>query len=404
MTRPFEGLRVLDTTQVLAGPYCTYQLGLLGADVVRIEAPGDKDFIRHHGPDVALNAEGLGTSFLVQNANKRSVVLDLKHADGKALFRRLAARSDVLVENYRPGTLQRLGLGYEMLAKENPRLIWCAITGFGQTGPWSGRPAYDHLIQGVSGLMSVTGTQASGPVRVGFPITDYLVGMLAGFAVSTALYQRTATGRGQMIDVAMLDAALAMMGPLLGEALIGGRDPGPVGNTAYSGSPFSGVFPTAEGSVVIAANTAEQGRRLLRTLGTTEAEAVVQDRRLDNWLQHPALVETIHPLLHAGLASHSAEEWDAIFAEADLPAGKLRTLADLLQQPHVQQRGLLQEVELPGLDRSVPLPGVGFRLGENDAGVTSPPPRYGEHTDEVLRELGCSAEEIARYRGSGALG
>ena len=259
MARLLEGVRVLDLTNVLAGPFCCYQLAQLGAEVIKVEVPGTGDLARQLGADPQLNEQGMGASFLAQNAGKRSITLNLKHAAGKEGFRRLAASADVVVENFRPGVMARLGLGYDDLKQVRPDLIYCAISGFGQDGPLRGNPAYDQIIQGLSGVMSVTGSPHTAPLRVGYPVCDTMGGITAAFAIAAALFRRGRTGEGEAIDVSMLEATLVAMGWAVSNWLIAGVRPTPMGNENMSAAP-SGAFRTGRGLLNIAANQQAQFR------------------------------------------------------------------------------------------------------------------------------------------------
>src|SRR3954447_9356348 len=267
--RPLSGVRVLDLTNVLAGPYCSYQLMLLGAEIVKVEVPGQGDLARRLGPDPALNDAGLGTSFLAQNAGKKSVELDLKDPADRATFVDMLQGADVLLENFRAGTLTRLGFGWPRLHEINPRLVYCAISGFGQTGPMSQAPAYDQIIQGLSGMMSITGTQDTAPLRVGFPICDTVGGLAAALHISAALAGRTRTGRGCFLDVSMLEAAISAMGWAISNYLISGVPPEPMGDQNATAAP-SGTFDTADDPLNIAANRQTQFETLCRLVDRTD--------------------------------------------------------------------------------------------------------------------------------------
>jgi CoA:oxalate CoA-transferase len=395
------GIRVLDATHVMAGPFCTYQLALLGADVIRVEPLDGSDPIRMHGPDAELNRRRMGTSFLAQNAGKRSLGLNLKHSEGYAIFRRLAERSDVVVENFRPGVLNRLGLGAEALRTINPRLVYCSISGFGQDGPLSNRPAYDHVVQAMGGMMAVTGTPASGPMRVGFPLTDYVAGLVAAFAVAIALFRRERSGEGATIDVAMLDAALVIMGPLLAQVLIAGHDPRPAGNSPFGGSPFSGIFATADGLLAVVGSTPRQCLGICRVLGLKD---ILEDPRIGCWQDHPELGKELRPILEASFRSRTAGEWELALSAADVPAGKVRDLREILMHPHLAGRDLLLEIaRVPGIERSIKVPNVGFKLEDGPHAPVRPPPLPAAHTRDVLRELGYGDQEIEALEQCGAV-
>ncbi len=398
---PLDGIRVLDATHVMAGPFCTYQLALLGADVLRVEPLDALDPIRAHGPDAELNRRRMGTSFLAQNAGKRSLGLNLKHPEGRAIFRRLAKRCDVLVENFRPGVLDRLGLGAEALLSANPRLVYCAVSGFGQEGPLRDRPAYDHIIQAIAGMMAVTGTQESGPMRVGFPLTDYVAGLLAAFSIATALFRRERSGKGAVIDVSMLDAALVIMAPVLAQLLIGGQAPRQAGNLPFGGSPFSGIFATADGLLAVVGSTPKQCLSLCRVLGLADLE---HDPRIARWQAHPELKDEVTPLLERAYRARTAEQWELAMAAADVPAGKVRDVGEILSHPHLAARGLFVEIDrVPGIERAIKVPDVGFNLAGATRSALRPPPLPGAQTRELLREEGYSDHEIDALEHDGAV-
>jgi len=263
------GVRVLDLTNVLSGPFCTLHLALLGAEVVKVENPKAGDLARVLGNVPKLNKMLMGTSFLAQNANKRSLTLNLKAEEGKDVFKKLVAKADVVVENFRPDVMPRLGLGYPVLAGINPRLVYCGISGFGQTGPDADKPAYDQIIQGLSGVMDVNGDERLHPLRAGFPLCDTVGGLNAAFAILAALYHRERTGEGQMIDVALIDSIMPLMGWVAANLLIGGQAPIPMGNDNFTAAP-SGTFRTLDGHVNIAANKQEQWEALAEVVGVPE--------------------------------------------------------------------------------------------------------------------------------------
>src|SRR4051812_11565446 len=270
-----EGIRVLDLTNVLAGPFCAYQLALLGAEVIKIESPGTGDLARQLGASPELSSELMGASFLAQNANKKSVTINLKSNEGKEAFRRLVATSDVLVENFRPGVMTRLGVAYDDLRAINARLIYCAISGFGQDGPMRAAPAYDQIIQGLSGVMSITGDPKSAPLRVGYPVCDSIGGITAAFAIASALVKQRSSGEGCFIDVSMLDSTLATMGWVVSNHLIAGQDPVPMGNDNFTAAP-SGTFRAGDGLLNIAANKQEQFVALMKLI---HREKLIEDPR-----------------------------------------------------------------------------------------------------------------------------
>jgi len=266
MSGLLAGARVLDLTNVLAGPFCCYQLAQLGADVIKVEVPGSGDLARQLGADPELNRLGMGASFLAQNAGKRSITINLKSDKGRDVFKRLVAASDVVVENFRPGVMERLGLDYAALKAIRPDIIYCAISGFGQDGPLKFNPAYDQIIQGLSGVMSVTGDAETAPLRVGYPVADTMGGITAAFAIAAALYRRERSGEGELIDVSMLESTLVAMGWQVSNWLIAGVRPQPLGNENMTASP-SGTFRTGDGLLNIAANKQEQFETLCALIG-----------------------------------------------------------------------------------------------------------------------------------------
>jgi crotonobetainyl-CoA:carnitine CoA-transferase CaiB-like acyl-CoA transferase len=311
-----DGVRVVDLTNVLAGPLATYQLALLGADVIKIEAPGKGDLARRLGADAALNEIGMGASFLAQNAAKRSLALDLKAEDGRGALLRLVATADVVVENFRPGVMDRLGLGLDALREARGDIICCAISGFGQDGPLSANPAYDQIVQGLSGVMSVTGDAETGPLRAGFPVSDTIGGLTAAFAISAALSHRARTGEGSVIDVSMLDATLVAMGWVVSNYLIAGRTPVAMGNDNFTASP-SGAFRTGDGLLNIAANEQAQFETLCRVVGRDDLVGDARFRRRQDRIDNRAALKTE---LEAALADRSAAAWQATLGAAGVPA------------------------------------------------------------------------------------
>ena len=400
MTQALKGIRVLDLTNVLAGPFCAYQLALLGADVIKVEIPHSGDLARQLGADAALNAKLMGASFLAQNAGKKSITVDMKSDAGKEVLRRLVRSADVLVENFRPGVMARLGLGYEDLKQVNPRLIYCAISGFGQHGPLKDAPAYDQIVQGLSGVMSITGSEESAPLRVGYPVADSIGGLTGAFAIASALVRRANTGEGAFIDVAMLDATVVTMGWVVSNYLVAGQTPRPFGNDNFTAAP-SGAFRTKEGLLNIAANKQEQFAALAKLIGRDDLLADPRFMERESRKKHrAALTEEIEK----GLMDKPAEEWEGLLNRAGVPAGRVLTVPQALAHPQVQQRDLLRTFDtVPGIDRPVTLARAGFKMAGADPDAAMPPPQLGEHTDELLNELGYSAEEIKALKEAGAV-
>ncbi|AQA25761.1 coA-transferase III family protein [Rhodococcus sp. MTM3W5.2] len=394
------GVRVLDMTNVLAGPFAGYQLALMGADVIKIETPGTGDLARQLGDSAELSSERLGTSFLAQNSGKRSVTVNLKTAGGKAVFERLVTGADVLLENFRPGVLERLGFGWDRLRSINPRLVYCAVSGFGADGPMRTRPAYDQVVQGLSGIMSVTGTRDTAPLRVGYPVCDSFGGLAAAFAVSSALVRRQRTGQGAYLDTSMLDAALTSMGWVVSDHLIAGREPTPMGNENITSAP-SGTFRTADGALNIAANKQEQFEILCRILDRLE---LVDDPRFATREDRKLNRDVLREELETSLKARSAAEWDEIFLGAGVPAAPVVSVPQALRSEQVAHRGLVATVESPAVcGGTLQVLGLPTHVDGHPVSPASPAPRLGEHTDEILAEIGYGRSEIDRLREDHAI-
>ncbi len=396
--RALEGIRVLDLTNVLSGPFATLHLALLGAEVIKVENPVDGDLARKLGNVPRLNKELMGTSFLAQNANKKSITLNLKKKEAKEIFLRLVAESDVVVENFRPGVMSRLGFGWDAMKAVNPRLVYCAISGFGQDGPDADKPAYDQIIQGLSGTMAVNGDERLNPLRCGFPVCDTVGGLTAAFAIMTALFHRERTGEGQMIDVALLDAVLPLMGWVAANLLIGGQQPVLMGNDNFTAAP-SGVFRTGDGHVNIAANKQEQWESVCDALGVPELKTDPRFAERDTRKKNR---KELTPLLEAKLAARTTKEWVAILNAKDVPSGEILSLDEALHQPQIAHRGTLATVEAPGIG-PLPLFNLPALFRATPAVVEAPPPRLGAHTAEVLGRLGYSGPELEQLKQSGAV-
>jgi CoA:oxalate CoA-transferase len=395
-----DGIRVLDLTNVLAGPFGAYQLALLGAEVIKVESPGAGDLARQLGADPALNKVLMGASFLAQNAGKRSVTINLKSASGKDVFRRLVRTADVVIENFRPGVMERLGLGYDALCELRPGLVYCAVSGFGQDGPLRDNPAYDQIVQGLSGVMSVTGDAASAPLRVGFPVADTIGGLTAAFAIAAALVRRGRSGEGECIDVSMLEATLVTMGWQVSNWLIAGVRPQPLGNENMTAAP-SGLFATGDGPLNIAANQQQQFEALARLIGRPELAA---DPRFADREDRKRNRFALKAQIEAALAAKSAREWSALFNAQGVPAGEVLDIPDVLEHPQVRQRELVKTfAETPGVGKPVAVVRSGFRLKSGDPAPAAPPPALGADTGDVLASLGFTEEEIARLGRSGAI-
>ena len=393
---PLKGIRILDLTNVLAGPFCCHQLAHMGADVIKVETPGTGDLARQLGADSARNADLMGVSFLAQNPGKRSITLNLKSASGKRILKELVAKSDALVENYRPGVMARLNLDYETLARENPRLVYCAISGFGQDGPLAKLPAYDQIVQGMSGVMSITGDADTAPYRVGYPMADTIGGMTAAFAVAAALANRD-DNRGTFIDVSMLEAVIATMGWVVSNHLIAGQAPSPNGNDNFTASP-SGTFKTADGVMNIAANKQEQFEVLCEIIGNP---GLAQDPRFADRKSRLDNRSALTAELEAAFATAPTHDWVEKLTAQGVPAGPVWSVPEALAHPQLADRGLLQTHRIGPED--LQLVGIGAKLDGTVPGVSFPPPELGAHTNEILTELGYDAAQITTLKQEGAI-
>jgi crotonobetainyl-CoA:carnitine CoA-transferase CaiB-like acyl-CoA transferase len=395
VSKPFAGVRILDFTRYLAGPYGTYQLALLGADVVKIESH-EGDDTRNQLADRTWAERKMAPSFLAVNGNKRSITLDLRRPEAVAIVKKLATTADVVWENFRGGVMDRLGLGYVALSAVNPRLIYCAVSGFGQTGPERTTAAFDGKLQAMSGIMSITGEPAHGPTRAGF---DTIGGMTAALAVASALYQRTHTGRGQLVDVAMLDAALAFIPGTVSEYTVAGIVPRQIGNGSVSRKPTASRFRARGGFIVLAVLTEKQFAGLMKTLGCPDALA---DPRFKDWPARTANEPALRALIEGALAADDPKSWEARLTAADVPCGSIWKIEEIVEHPQLEHRDVLQTID----SRYGPmrLVGAGFRLEHGSPGLDREPPILGEHTDEILREAGYAPEEIARLRRDAVIG
>lgn len=396
MPLPLQGVRVLDLTNVIAGPLASYQLVLLGAEVIKIEVPGRGDLARKMGGDPKMGAVNMGASFCANNAGKKSITLNLKEKRGREVFMRLVKDADVVLENFRPGVMNKLGLGYEALKAVKPSIIFCAVSGFGQEGPLSQRPSYDQIIQGFCGLMSVTGDESTAPLRAGFVVCDTMAAMTAAFAICAALFRREKSGYGEMIDVSMLDASLSTMAAwMISNYLNAGKVPSPMGNENVTASP-SGTFKTASDPFNVVNNEQSQYHALCDVIGMPELKT---DPRFADRDERIARRYELKPIVEAALQKRTAKEWEQRFDEAGVPGGPILTIPQVLDHPHVEYRQLIKRFEnVAGVNKDISVPRAGFMLASGRPDVDTPPPVLGQDTDAILKAAGYSETDINELR------
>ena len=403
MQQPLEGVRILDLTRALAGPYGTLMLGDLGADVIKVEQPGRGDESRGWGPPFVGEPygpfPGESAYFIAANRNKRSITVNLKSPPGQEVVRRLASVSDALVENFRTGVLDEMGLGYEDLHRLNPRLVYCSISGYGRTGPYAERPGYDFIIQAEGGMMGITGPEEGPPCRVGVPIVDITAGMFAATAILAALRARDLTGEGQLVDISLLDTQVALLANVASNYLVGGAPPRRLGNAHPNIAPYE-AFRARDRWFALAAANERQWSTLCEAIGrpdlTEDARFKTNGARVAN---RPALLE----VLNEAFATRDAGQWLAALQEAGLPCGPINTVPDVFAHPQATARDLVLETEHPTAG-TVRLTGFPYKLSHTPASVRRPPPLLGQHTEEVLTDLlNYTAAQIAGLREQGAI-
>jgi crotonobetainyl-CoA:carnitine CoA-transferase CaiB-like acyl-CoA transferase len=385
MARPFEGIRVIDLTHVLAGPFATYQLAVLGADVIKVEHPDEPDQSRINGTDKALNRAQLGTAFLAQASNKRAITLDLKTERDRDILKKLTATADVFVENYRPGALEALGLGYEALSAINPRLVYASFSAFGHTGPHRERTAYDHVIQATSGIMAMTGTSDFNPVMFGAPAIDYATGTTGAFALSAALFQRERSGRGQRIDMSMLDVAIILMSSHLAGYLRNGTHPKPHGNRHAHAT--NGAYETKDGLLMLGASNLRQQRRLWTVLERPDLIKRTNDEREQDHARETAALTEI-------FKTRTADEWEKFLQARHVPAARVRTMGEAVTDPQTASRPVIhRHACAPGIEGSFGVPVAAFAFAHDGPRIDTPPPAVGQHNDEIFAELGLAKRQ-----------
>jgi crotonobetainyl-CoA:carnitine CoA-transferase CaiB-like acyl-CoA transferase len=392
MSKPFAGVRILDFTQVFAGPFCSFQLALMGADIIMIEKSGGEGS-RTSVISKEWSERQMAPAWQATHANKRAITLDLKNPKAIEVVNKLAETADVVLENFRPGVMDRLGIGYKALSAINPKLIYCAMTGFGQEGPEANTRAYDGKIQALTGVMSVTGHPEMGPTRAGFAICDALTGMTGAYAVASALFQRTHTGQGQFVDVAMYDSTLSFMSPAICDWTIAGHRQRQYGNQAISRQPTANLFKCKDGWILLAVNRDNQFVALMTEIGRAD---VVEDPRFKEIGPRTDNEALLREIIEDALAAETAEVWEKRLNAVGAPAARPRTLEEAVNMPQLAYREVLQTYDTPYGKQTII--GSGIKMAHDGPGVDRPPPGVGEHIDEVLQAAGYSADDIATMR------
>lgn len=394
--KAFQNFRVIDTTHVLAGPFAAFQLATLGADVIKVEDPNDPDQARGQGPDRAMNDAGMGTAFLGQGSNKSCIAIDLKTPKGREAILRLIETADVFIENYRPGAFEALGLGYDEVAKRNPRIIYCSVSAFGSSGPRRELRGYDNIIQAFSGFMSMTGDDPTKPFKCGAPILDYAAGTTTAYAIAAALLQRERNGgTGNFIDVSMLDVALIFATSHVASYFWGGKVPEPKGN-AY---PFAtiGMYWASDAPMMVSASNLKQQRKLWKLLGREDQIKTNNNQRLDAHAEEAAA-------LSASFALKPSAYWEDFLQSHGIPCARIRRLDEALHDPQVTARPVLHQFDGPGETvAGMKTTLAGFQMMHGSPALNLPPQPMGAQTDQILRELGYSADEIATLRKAGII-
>lgn len=393
-----EGIRVLDMTNVLSGPFATLNLAFLGAEVIKIENPKGGDLARALGCVPEYNKKLMGTSFLAQNSNKKSVTLNLKEPKAVEIFKKLAETADIVVENFRPGVMDKLGIGYEELKKINNKIIFCAISGFGSTGPDAKKPAYDQIIQGLSGVMSINGDKTLNPLRTGFPLCDTVGGLNSSNAIMAALFHRERTGEGQFIDVALLDSIMPALGWVAANLMIGNQQPQLLGNDNFTAAP-SGTFRTKDGFINIAANKQEQWQSVCNLLGCQE---LLEDPRFKERENRKKNRFELTPLLEEKLMTKDTSLWVEILNKEGVPSGEILSLEDALNAPQIKHRNTFATVNAEGIGE-IKVFNMTAKLSKTPGEVDAPPPTLSQNTEEILTKIGYSLEDIKQYKENGII-
>ncbi|WLR52030.1 CaiB/BaiF CoA-transferase family protein [Bacillus tianshenii] len=386
MSGALEGIKVVDLSRVLAGPYCTMTLGDLGAEIIKVEAPGGSDDTRYWGPPFKGSESAY---YLCTNRNKRAITLNLKSEQGIAVLKKLLADADVVIENFKNGTMAKWGLSYEEMKELNPRIIHCSITGFGRNGPYSHLPGYDFIIQAMAGLMSITGSEESGPMKVGVAISDIITGLNATIGILAALQERNVSGEGQSVDISLYDSQISALANVASNYLISKSVPGLLGNQHPNIVPYQ-PFPTKDGQMVVAVGNDGQFRKLCKVL---KVEHLASDERFATNTSRLSYREELVEMLGVEMKKRSAREWLLDLNEAGIPAGPIQNMEELFADPQVEARQMVYTVDHPAVGE-VQLVGSPLKLSKTPVQVRRHPPLAGEHTQEVLTELGYSEEDV----------
>ena len=392
--KAYEGLKVVDFTQVLAGPISTQMFSLLGADVIKIEAPVKGDQLRTTLSDAEMVAKRLSPAFLTANLNKRSLAIDLKSEEGRKIVYRLIEDADVVVENFRPGVAKKLGIDYESVKKRRPEIVYCSISGYGQQGPRSSDKAYDSAIQAASGLFTLNGSEESGPMRIGIMVIDMFTGVNAAFAISSALHRKEKTGKGQYVDVAMYDSAMLLAASQMADYMVRGNVPPLIGNASPTRQPTAGVFETKDGNVLIATITPDHNIAMLKASGM---EHLLEDPRFATFEARQENLQEGLKIVGEAMKTKTTAEWVEIMSKVGVVVQAVRTLAEATSDPQLEHRGIVVQGEnITGFDQALRLVGVPFIANEDGPKkVASSPGKVGQHTEEILRELGYTDGDIA---------
>ena len=400
MFKPLKGIKVLDLTSVLAGPYSTYQLALLGAEVIKIENLSGGDWTRVGGKDKDLVKNSMGTSFLIQNSDKKSIQLDLKSDKGKEIALSLIKSVDVFVENMRPGKAEKIGLGWDKVSSINNKIVYCSISAFGQDGPFAKRGAYDHVVQGMTGIMSTTGTKESGPTKVGAPYIDYATGLNAAFAITAALHETKQNNKPIRLDVSMMDTSLLLMANMVTEHLNSGWIPTPMGNEAQSGSPSSGMYKTKTVPILLAANNDIQFFNLCDALNS------IQEFDKEKWKveqNRKKYQNELRDEFQKIFITKSADFLETLLNKFNVPAGKVRTLPEICSEEQFLQRKLWNNIKIENINKDFLVPSIGFKVNENTVVPENAPPKLGRDTKSILNSIGFNNDKIKQLRSEGVI-